>query len=153
MNIQYELEEPFYYSWKLVYILGIILVLLIIGYFITRYSSFFYKHFIGIFKKATVPSLKNIYLRRLSKLRNDINNNKINNRDAYLRLSNTIREFIEKATGINVLSMSKLEAKKLNMKDLSLLMEEYYPPEFSSNKEGNIMGSIDRTMEVIKRWK
>ncbi len=153
MNIQYELEEPFYYSWKLVYILGIILVLLIIGYFITRYSSFFYKHFIEIFKKATVPSLKNIYLRRLSKLRNDINNNKINNRDAYLRLSNTIREFIEKATGINVLSMSKSEAKKLNMKDLSLLMEEYYPPEFSSNKEGNIMGSIDRTMEVIKRWK
>ena len=153
MNIQYELEEPFYYSWKLVYILGTILVLLILGFLITKYSSFFYKHFIGIFKKASIPSLKKIYLRRLARLRNDINNNKINNRDAYLRLSSIIREFIEKTTGVNVLSMSKEEVKKLKIRELNFLMEDYYPPEFSENKTGDIIASINRTMEVIKRWK
>jgi len=32
-------------------------------------------------------------------------------------------------------------------------MEEYYPPEFSRNQDGNIIGSIERSIEVIRRWK
>ena len=151
-NIQNELEEPFNYSWNLVYILLIIIVILIVVYILIKLSPFFSKLFGKFFRKAATPSLKVIYIKRLEKLKALIQNNEIDNRNAYLQLSNTIREFIEKTTGINVLSISKKEAKKLNMKELSLLMEEYYPPEFSKNSKGDILVSIARTIEVIKRW-
>ena len=152
MNIQHELEEPFRYSWNLVYILLGLIVLLIIGYLLIRFSPFFSKLFNKFFRKAIVPGFKSRYLRQLEKLKILVDRNEISNRNAYLKLSSIIRGFIEKSTGINVLSLSKNEVKKLNMNDLSLLMEEYYPPEFAKESKGNILASIERTMEVIKRW-
>lgn len=152
MNTQYELEEPFRYSWDLVYALLIVIAILIIGYLIIKFSPFFSKRFSKYFKKVQTPSYKARALKQLEKLRIDIENNHIDNRDAYLQLSNIIRKFIEKTTGINVLSLSKEEIKDLDMEELSLLMEEYYPPEFAKDSRGNILDSINRTTEVIKRW-
>ncbi len=152
MDIQYELEEPFRYSWDIVYALLVVIAILIIGYLLIKFSPFFSKHFGKFFKKAQAPSYKAKALKLLGKLREDVENNNINNRDAYLKLSNIIRKFIEKTTGINVLSLSKEEVKKLDMEQLSILMEEYYPPEFAKESHGNILDSIDRTTEVIKRW-
>ena len=152
MNIQYELEEPFYYSWSLVYYLLGIIILMIIAFLLIKFWPFFSKYFSKFLNKTKIPNLKTKYLNRLNKLKILVEKNKINNRNAYLNLSIIIREFIEKTTGINILSLSKEEIKKLNMKELSLLMEEYYPPEFAKDINGNILDSINRTMEVIKRW-
>ena len=153
MNILYELEEPFRYSWNIVYLLLLIILLLVVIYLLVIFTPFFSKLITKIIKKTSVPNLKSKYLKELEKLKIDVNNKKVDNRDAYMQLSSIIREFAEKTTGINMLSISKEEAKEIKMKDLALLMEEYYPPEFSKNNKGNIITSIDRTMEVIKRWK
>ncbi len=152
MNIQYELEKPFRYSWNLVYLLLVILLLLVIGYLLIRFSPFFSKTFNNIYNKTKVPNSKLKALKQLEKLRISIENNLISNRDAYLQLSKIIRVFIEKTTGIKVTSLSKAEIKKLDMNDLSILMEEYYPEEFGKDSRGNILDSIARTTEVIKKW-
>ena len=38
------------------------------------------------------------------------------------------------------------------MDDLSLLMEEYYPPEFAQRGTGDILNSIEKSMGVIRKW-
>ena len=91
--------------------------------------------------------------KKLQKLLNMVNNGRISDKDAYLTLSGYIREFVKKVSGINVLSLSKEEIKKIGMPSLSALMEEYYPPEFSNNIKGDIVTSIKRSIEVISKWK
>ena len=149
MDIEKELKMPFDYSWNIVIIMLEIIVIIILGYI-------FYKYFWQILKnyiiKPDVPHLRDRYVKKLTKLYKDVENKKIDLRDAYLKLSKLIREFIEGTTGINVLTLSKSEVKKLGIKELSLLMEEYYPPEFSKYSEGNILNSIDRTLKVMKMW-
>jgi hypothetical protein len=154
MEMLMELQEPFKYSWNLARALIIISIALIIVYIFVSISPRFYKSFFGTaLRKTMVPSLRVRYIRKLEELLYLVNTNQINNKDAYTRLSLYIREFIKKASGINVLGLSKEEIKGIGIESLSLLMEEYYPPEFSKNEKGNIAGSIERSIEVIREWK
>lgn len=152
MKVTRDLEPPFTYSWSTVYILIAILILVILAYVIFRLKPFFYKKFAKAVHNAQIPNLKRIYIHKLEKLKNDVNKGKIENREAYVKLSVIIREFIQKTTGLDILSLSRKEAQKLEMKDLGLLMDEYYPPEFSKYSKGDIINSIERTSEVIKKW-
>ena len=153
MNIPYELQEPFEYSWDLVKILVVIIVLLVLAYIFILLMPLFSNRLKKVFKKTQVPSLKVRYVSKLERLMSLVRENKISNRDAYTELSVIIREFVKKTTGINVLSLSKNEIEKVGMNELSLLMEEYYPPEFAKNDDGDIIKSIEKTIEVIKVWK
>ena len=152
MKVTRDLEAPFTYSWSIVYILVAILVIVVIAYIIFRLRPFFHEKFAKAIKKAQTPSLKRIYVNKLEKLKKDVNSGKIDNRDAYVKLSVIIREFIQKTTGLDILSLSRKEAEKLKMNELSLLMDEYYPPEFSKYSKGDILNSIERTAGVIKKW-
>ena len=152
MEITHDLEAPFTYSWSIVYILITILVIVILAYVIFILKPFFYKKFIKVFRKSQIPNLKKVYIHKLEKLRNDVEKGKIENRESFVKLSALIREFIEKTTDLDILSLSKAEAKKLKIKDLGLLMDEYYPPEFAKYSKGDIINSIGRTIEVIKKW-
>ena len=152
MNFTHELEEPFKYSWSIVITIAIIIVIVVLAYVIFRNRSFFYKMYQKFFKKAQVPSLKRIYIFKLERLMNDVRSGKIDVREAYVKLSIIIRDFIQKTTGINVLCLSKEEVYKMNIQPLSMLMNEYYPPEFAKYANGDIVNSIGRTIEVIKQW-
>lgn len=153
MQIPDKLEEPFTYSWKLVIIMLIIIFVVVI---IVLFRKYVLDKFLKVFKKVyddkKVPSLKTKYLRKLEKLLIDVKNGRIEIRDGYLKLSNIIRDFIEKVTGINVSTMSKIEVEKIELKPLNMLMDEYYPPEFAKYSKGDIVNSINRTMEVIRKW-
>ena len=149
MQIPGDIYEPFSYSWNLVKMLVIIIVFVILYYIVDKY--FLDKIKKGL-NKAKVPSLRMLYLRKLEKLLLDVMNNQIDIRDAYFKLSGIIRGFIKLASGINILSMSKNEVHALGNEEVSMLMEEYYPPEFAKYSKGDIVGSIQRTMELIKKW-
>lgn len=154
MQIPDKLEEPFTYSWKLVIIMLIIILIVII---VVLFKKFLLDKIKIMLKKVyddkKVPSLKARYLRKLERLLMEVEQGKLEIREAYLKLSNIIRDFVEKVTGINVSTMSKKEVEKKDLKSLNILMDEYYPPEFSKYSKGDIINSIKRTMEVIRRWK
>lgn len=154
MRLLFELQEPLKYSRNLAKTMSVICIALLIVYiFLVFLPRFYDKFFKKAIRKTIMPSLKAIYVRKLEKLLYLVNRNQISNKEAYTRLSLYIREFIKKASGINVLGLSKKEIKHIGMKNLDLLMEEYYPPEFSKNEKGNITGSIERSIGVIKGWK
>ncbi len=144
-----DLYGPFTYSWKLVIILFVIAFVIVLIFIFDR---FFLDKVKNIWKKKQVPNLKKKYLNKLARLLNKIENNQLDLREAYLGLSVIIREFIDKVAGINVSMMSKNEAKKLDNNVIGELMEEYYPPEFSKYSKGDIINSIRKAMEVIRRW-
>ena len=150
MQINKDLELPFEYSWNLVKFLLAFLILIIVGLIIYK---FLHDKIKRISQRITLPYVKSWYIRKLQNLLLAVTNNKIELRDAYLQLSNIIRNFIAKATGINVLNLSKKEIAALRMDNLSALMEEYYPPEFSKYSTGDIISSIRKAMDVIQVWK
>ncbi len=150
MDIERDIELPFTYSTDIIRTLIIIVILIVL---VIVFDKLFRAKIIKIIKKPNIPKLKNKYERRLENLYQKASENRIDMRSGYTELSNIIREFIERATGIKVSSFSKNDAHKLGMDDLGLLMEEYYPPEFSKGEKGDILKSITKTMEVIKRWK
>ena len=149
MEIKNDLEMPFNYSWDLVKLLSIVIIAIII---ILIFYKYFEKIIDKVRNKISLPYIKAWYIKKLQILLNNISKDKISIRDSYLQLSNIIREFIERVTGINVLTLSKKEIQNMKINNLSLLMEEYYPPEFSKNLKGDIITSINKTMEVIRKW-
>ena len=99
-----------------------------------------------------IPLINKEYLNKLELLLNNVLNGDIADKEAYYEMSNIIKEFVMKKTKINVMNFTKDEIDKIGIKDLSLLMDEYYPAMFSKNNEGDIKESINKTMEVIKKW-
>ena len=150
MKIDRDISLPFSYSENLVKYLIIIVIIISL---VLVYDRFFRKKIIKIIHKPNIPKLKDKYAKRLDILYNDVQSNKIDVRNGYIRLSNIVRDFIEKATDIKVSSFSKSDAKKMGMDDLVLLMEEYYPPEFAKNDNSDILRSIKNSREIIQNWK
>ena len=149
MNIDRDIELPFSYSENLVKGLIIFLIIIVVVFILDK---LFRNKIVKIINKPNIPKLKSKYERKLEGLYNKVENNKIDVRNGYIELSNIVREFIEKATGIKASSFSKNEAYKLGMNDLGLLMEECYPPEFAKKGSGDILISIKKSMEVIRKW-
>ena len=144
-----RINLPMEYSLEIVLIIFEIMIILM---FIAIFYAFYLEPMLSYFKKPNVTHAKYIYLKKLNSLYKESKDKSANTRELYFKLSKIIREFIKKSTGINVVSFSKSEIKKLNIKDLDKLMEEYYPPEFSVDEIGNIQKSIERTISLIKLW-
>lgn len=105
-----------------------------------------------VIRKNTIEITKKRYLKQLDELLISVNDKKIDNRNAYSKISNIARHFIKHVTGIDVLTISLSEARKLNIKDLESLMEECYPPEFAKQSTGNVISSINNTRRIIEEW-
>ena len=149
MSFNKELNLPLNYSWNIITIILEIITILVLMYI---FYDYFWKVIKNYIVRPRVPYLKERYIKRLEKLKNDVSENRYDIRDAYYNLSKIIREFIDKSTGINVLNLTKSEIEKIGISDLSLLMEEYYPPEFSKFSDSDINNSIVITIELIKKW-
>lgn len=102
--------------------------------------------------KKSIYNIKNNYLIKLDNLLNDINNNKINNRNAYQFLSNLIRNFVYETTNIKLQNYTLTDIEKTNLPNIYELVSEYYDPEFSKISKGNINSSIEKTRKVIEKW-
>ncbi len=150
MNMQRDIEPPFTYSTDVLKTLIIIVIIVVIVLIIDK---LFRKKFIEIIHKPNIPRLKTKYVKKLEDLSNRIKSDRVNLRNGYLELSSIVREFVEKATGIKASSFSKDDASKHGMDNLSSLMEEYYPSEFSFEHDGNLLESIDKSIIMIKNWK
>ncbi len=96
---------------------------------------------------------KEKYLRMISYLEKEIDENKINNRKAFQKLSKIIRLFVYEMTSIKLQNYSLDEIKTLNIEELSQLVEEYYDPEFAKYSKGDLKKSIEKTKKVIELWK
>ena len=86
------------------------------------------------FEKVRIQSIEEI-----GRIERELSAGQISNRDAYIRMSETLRKFVQEATGIKVTVLTRL-------------VEQYYEPEFAEKAIGNIGASINETRELIKKW-
>ena len=100
--------------------------------------------------------MKQKYIAQIQMLKNDYNNGKVSQREGFQRLSLLIRGFIHDVTGINVETATIRDVKKLGIKHLDKLMEEYYIPEFGEDVRStgrDFLSSLNRTLGVVKSWR
>ena len=96
--------------------------------------------------------IKKKYLKQLSDIEEKFQNNMINTRVAYQKISEAMRMFVFEMTDITTQNYSLAEIKKLNLPILYELIEEYYEPEFAHKSEGDFNSSINKARRVIDEW-
>ncbi|WP_026656911.1 hypothetical protein [Butyrivibrio sp. AE3003] len=99
--------------------------------------------------------MKQKYIAQIQMLKNDYKNGKVSQREGFQRLSLLIRGFIHDVTGINVETATIRDVKKLGIKHLDKLMEEYYVPEFAEDGRPiskELSESCETAMGVIRTW-
>lgn len=102
--------------------------------------------------KPVPLSVKQTYVRKLKQIDKDYKSNVIDSRNGYQLLSALIRQFLLEYKGIDVSTKTLAEIRKLGIKDLERLMEEYYEPEFSEESTRHLEYSIEKTIEAIEEW-
>ena len=155
MQSQVNLQDPFSYSISYI-VVFIILLLVFVAIFVSLVILKTIKKKKPIKQVVNTPidvnTIKNKYILELNSLEKQFDSNKVTNRNAYILLSGTIRNFIYEVTNIKVQNYTLREVDRLNIPVLTELMNEYYKPEFDYDDEGNLKNSINKTREVIKKW-
>lgn len=155
MQTSIDLRAPFSYN-IIPIIIGIIIIIIISIYFFVKNKSKNEK-IISIDKRKelgelNIKEIKKKYINKLDKLKFSVENENIGLREAYQTLSSIIRYFVFDVTNIKVQNYTLEEVKKLDIKYLPELMEEYYRPEFAKESLGNIQMSINNAKGVIEKW-
>ncbi len=166
METTVTLRPPFEYSWWVVAI-GIALTALGLFLLIRALYKIFYKkkepkaveeQKPAEYKKPMPQHLfiiKKKYIAGINKLRTQYEKEELAKRDAYLKLSLMIRGYVHEATGIDVEKSTLNDVKKMGIRHLDKLMEEYYVPEFAEeNRSENrdFVTSCNTAVGVIREW-
>ena len=158
MKTSVELQAPFNYL-----ILWIIIAVLFIGGVI--FAQIFLRKKLGDRLKrekklrlkkiaeATLEGKKKKYIGELLYIESDLQQNRITVRQAYQRISMTIRMFVFEVTGIKVQKYTLSEIRKVNIPQLTNLVREYYEPEFARETRADIRASLLKTRRLIEAWR
>lgn len=103
-------------------------------------------------KRTGKLQIKADYIEKLDELLAKLNAGEIDTRECYQRLSEYIREFAFKMTGVDVTKYTLFDLGSINMPNLRTLIQEYYSPEFEYESKGDAVGAIERTRRVIEGW-
>ena len=158
MKTSVELQDPF--SYMIIWI--ILAVVLIAGVIFCQY--YFRKKLGDRLKKEkkikikkiaekTLEGLKRKYIGEIVYIESDLMNNKISVRQAYQKLSLTIRMFVFEVTGIKVQKYTLTEIRRVNIPQLTNLVREYYEPEFAREARADVKTSLYRTRMLIESWR
>ena len=150
MQLDISLNGPFSYN-ILPLIIVLILIIITIVVFLCFNISFKKKEKPIVVIAKDINSIKMKYLKELDDLSNNIN--VLSKRKVYNILSLIIRRFVLEATNVDVLKYSLNEIRALKVDSLTELVSEYYEPEFSKESNANPITSINKTKEVINKWK
>ncbi|MBO4242700.1 MAG: hypothetical protein IKT14_06075 [Clostridiales bacterium] len=98
-------------------------------------------------------SIKARYLRMIDDIQNDRAYERIDNRESYLRLSTTVRNFVNELTGSNTQNLTLSEIETLQMPSLYELIKDFYRPEFAYDSGTvDMMKAFGDARTVIREW-
>ncbi|SDY26288.1 hypothetical protein SAMN02910264_01839 [Ruminococcaceae bacterium YAD3003] len=107
---------------------------------------------VKVFVKPDMTKLKAEYMAALDKLEAKFNEDTTKIRPAYEGMSILVREFVYKATGTEVDKFSLSEISQTGFEDLTVLVGEYYKPEFDKISEGDVRASLAKSRRLVSEW-
>ena len=107
---------------------------------------------VKVFVKPDMTNLKSEYMAALDKLEAKFNEDTTKIRPAYEGMSILVREFVYKATGTEVDKFSLSEISQTGFEDLTVLVGEYYKPEFDKISEGDVRASLAKSRRLVSEW-
>jgi len=159
MPITVELQDMFRYSFIPVAIAVVLAVAIGVAgliYFVKHKKE---KPVKQVVKPQPVPKpvnevqIRDKYCSLIDELEITYKNGQMSNRKAYQKLSELLRQFVFELTGVKVHNFTLEEIKRVNMPNLTRIIDECYAPEFSVDKKGNIDDTIKKTRMVIEEWR
>lgn len=106
--------------------------------------------------RVDLPSLRRKYLEAINEIERRHTEGTIDDREAYLQLSSSVRGFVEDASGIPArnMTLSDLRRHELpGMVGITGLVEKFYDPEFSAEGESDDTASDFRDARtVVSSW-
>lgn len=157
MKPSVELQGPFSFMivWVILAIVLILIVVFLQVYFRKKFGDRLLKQGKKEEKKKprkTLPQIKRKYIRQLEKLEYQLKSGKLSIRQSYQAMSDIFRSFVYEASGMRVTSLSLKEIRKLNRRELTELVAEYYEPEFAMRTTADVMKSMSKTRRVMEQW-
>ncbi len=158
METTVELQAPFHYLiiWPVLSVLLIAAVIFAQIYFRKKLGDRLKKEKqirLKRISEATLEGKKKKYIGELVYIERDLMNQRITVRQAYQKMSLTIRFFVKDVTGINVQRYTLSEIRAVNIPQLTNLVREYYEPEFSRETRTDARQSIMKTRMMIEGWR
>lgn len=105
-----------------------------------------------VFVKPDISKLKGEYLGKLNAIEAKYNEDRTKIRPAYEAMSLVVREFVHKATGIDVDKFTLSELTRTEFRGLTELIGEYYKPEFDQISEGDVLASLEKSRRLVTEW-
>lgn len=163
MPITVELQGMFSYSiWPVVVAVALVLIIGIVGLvvFIKTKNKEKPEPVQAVSEPIPEPKpvplsgeqIKEKYYVMVEELEHQCRDGKVDNRDAYQRLSAILRRFVHELTGVKVHNYTLDEIRRLNMPRVAEVIEECYAPEFSMDKQGDIYTTMNKARMVIREW-
>lgn len=147
-----SLQKPFSYS---LIILGILIFLVLLPWII-KLIQLIIKHWPKKKNKPekkvkNIAAIKSKYTKKIDKI---AANESLTDREVYLELSSTVRNFVFEMTGVTAQNFSLREIKSLNMPELYDLIEQFYHPEFAAEEvETDITAAFEGARKVVREWR
>jgi hypothetical protein len=158
MKISVELQDPFHFAvyWLLIGIVAAVLgvVLFVYAFRLRREMEKNREREIRLRKPgpAAMERIRKKYLLELDAVQKDYESKEVDYREAFRRMSKTIRMFVFEATGIEVQNYTLTEIRTLHMRSLTQLVTAYYRPEFAARSTASVGRALDNTRKVIEIW-
>lgn len=160
MESSVSLQDPFSYAlWPLAVAGGIVLLALVYwcGIAVRRHlTSREKKPVIKSLQPEDINRIKIKYLAELEKIGSAYEEDTLDIRHAYQKMSSCIRGFVYEMTGIKVQNYTLQDIAVLGMPSLYSLVAEYYTPEFALKtgmSDENVRASLSRTRSMIETWR
>lgn len=157
MHTTIRLQHNFSFGLLPVIIFGLLLLVPFIVLLVNklkRKNSVEKKEEISANNASNVPpvDIRDKYINSLILLKRDFLSEKIDQRSGYQRLSFILREYISERIGVNITNKTLAEIRGLDLGHVEELIEEFYYHEFSTEDNGNLEDSIDRTINSIRAF-
>ena len=160
MSTSVSLQEPFSYSLELLLLLIGLAILPLIVMFLVKLLRW---------GKAVAPKKKEVqeekkepvdkekvrskYLNVIDGLEKQYKDQKIDDRAAYLGLSEAVRNFVHEFTGMNTQNLTLNEIGELGLPSLYNLIKDFYRPEFAYDSgDTDVDQSFEISRKVVRTW-
>ena len=104
------------------------------------------------FRSNRMSSLKNRHISNIRMITEQFGKGRIDSREACQQMSEEVRRFAQKVTGLPMTNLVYTELLNTNYPEMTGLIGEMYEPEFARQSEADAVDMAVKCEELIRKW-